>query len=173
MAGASVSYHLDDDAVRAAIAGLLAASDDLSGPMVEIGEALVSSTNRRFEEGQAPDGSPWPPSIRAQLTGGTTLVESGRLRDSITYEADASSVRVGTNVLYAAIHQFGGTIRARGGGRLTFRLPADLGFVSPESVQIPARPFLGISEEDEAEILGVLEDWLRDASDGALEGSAP
>lgn len=173
MAGVSVQYSLDDDAVRAALAGLLAASEDLSGPMAEIGEALVSSTDRRFEEGRRPDGTAWPPSLRAIYGGGQTLVDTATLRDSVTYEHDASSVRVGTNVLYAAIHQFGGRIEARGGKALVFALPAGLGWAVVQSVTIPARPFLGIDDEDEAEILDTLEDWLRRASGGALEGAAP
>lgn len=42
---------------------------------------------------------------------GKILQRSGRLAGSIAQAYDATSARVGTNVVYAAIHQFGGTIQ--------------------------------------------------------------
>ena len=42
---------------------------------------------------------------------GKILHRSGRLVNSITDSYDSTSARVGTNVVYAAIHQFGGTIQ--------------------------------------------------------------
>src|SRR5690606_18275189 len=96
----------------------------------DVGAALSTSTQLRFERGQAPGGTPWPPSLRARLEGGQTLVKSGRLRDSITYEAGPAAVRVGTNTLYAATHQQGATIAAKAGGKLRFRLPGGLGWRS-------------------------------------------
>lgn len=81
--------------------------------LAAIGNELVTSVSRRFETGTAPDGSRWPESLRARLTGGQTLIKSGRLRDSIAEtgpQLTARSVEVGTNVVYAAIHQFGGII---------------------------------------------------------------
>jgi phage virion morphogenesis protein len=157
MAGAQL--RIDDREVRALLARLGAAADDLAPAMKRVGAAIEADTGRRFEEGAGPGGTRWPPSLRATLQGGRTLVDRGRLSDSITYEAGARSVRVGTNVIYAAIHQFGGTIRAKGGGRLGFRL-ADGGFRSPSRVSIPARPFLGIDDEQEGIALTEIEDWL-------------
>lgn len=42
---------------------------------------------------------------------GKILQRSGRLAGSIAESYDSTSARVGTNVVYAAIHQFGGTIQ--------------------------------------------------------------
>lgn len=137
-----------------------------------IGASLVVSTQRRFEEGHGPDGSPWPVSYRAALTGGKTLIDSARLMQSITHIASDSGVEVGTNVLYAAIHQLGGIIRAIG-DFLAFTL-ADGRKIFAKSVTIPARPFLGIDEDDETEILRIAEDYVAGPSTGsgqAAEGA--
>lgn len=51
------------------------------------------------------------------------------------------AVRVGTNLEYAAIHEFGGVIRAKGGGKLTFEVEPGV-WRSVRQVTIPARPYL-------------------------------
>lgn len=142
----------------AALGAALAKTRNPRGLYGEIGRYLVDSTKRRFELERGPDGSPWPPSIRAQLEGGRTLTERGLLRDSITYEDSDRGVAVGTNVPYAAIHQLGGTIRPVAGNALKFRIGGQ--FVTVASVTIPARPFLGLDAEDEAELPAIAADWL-------------
>lgn len=59
------------------------------------------------------------------------------------------SVEIGTNVIYGAIHQFGGAA-----GRKDRR------------VTIPARPFLGVSNEDSTELLAIENDHLQRAWGG-------
>lgn len=71
------------------------------------------------------------------------LIKEGHLMDSINYQASNTGVEVGTNRVYAAIHQFGGPA-----GRKNKR------------VKIPARPFLVIQDEDMTEIKRVLERHL-------------
>lgn len=163
MTGVRFRIGVDDEPVRDALARLLAAGEDLTPAMDAIGGALVLSTEERFEFERAPGGSPWPPSIRALLTGGKTLSESGRLGDSITHEADSDSVRVGTNVRYAKTHQFGATIRAKTAKTLAFFIPG-LGWRRKVSVRIPPRPFLGIDDDDRGRIGEELTDYLRDAA---------
>lgn len=50
---------------------------------------------------------------RVPRRGGRPLMDSGRLANSIAYRATNRSLRVGTNVPYARIHNRGGTIRPR------------------------------------------------------------
>lgn len=111
----------------------------------EIGAYLVSETNRRFQETVDPDGKAWEPSQRAQAEGGKTLVDYGHLRDSITHivAADGRGVEVGTNMVYGAIHQFGGQA---GRGR---------------SVTIVPRPYLGVNDLDVREIEFISHEFLR------------
>jgi len=134
MSGLSLKVTVDDTQVRAALSSLDAQLDDMTAIFDEVGDMLVLSTLERFERGEDPGGAPWTVSQRAERTGGKTLVDSGRLQDSIVHEAGPKHVAIGTNVIYAAIHQFGGQ--------------AGRGLAAT----IPARPYLGVSAEDEAEI---------------------
>lgn len=135
MAGASLSIEAGDlRQGNRRIARLLRAMGDLTPLMRVVGSILESSTIDRFEHGRGPDGAAWVPSMRALEQGGQTLVDKGLLRDSLTSRAEKDRVVIGTNLIYAGIHQFGG--RAGRG------LAADL----------PARPFLGLSARDERDI---------------------
>ncbi|MBD3814098.1 MAG: phage virion morphogenesis protein, partial [Betaproteobacteria bacterium] len=150
------------------LARFVAANEDIDPLLSGFGLYLESSTIERFEFERAPDGSRWKPSIRAKTEGGKTLYKSpGGLRDSITHLVHSRSVEVGTNKIYAGVHQHGATIRAKNGGYLAFRLPGGLGFRKVKEVEIPARPFLGLSGEDETELLALTEDYEREALGGA------
>lgn len=117
-----------------------------------IGQYGESSTRLRFKKQTGPDGQRWKPSRRAQLVGGQTLVMKARLLRSITHKADNSGTSWGTNVIYAGIQNFGGTIKAKGGGSLRFRLPGG-NFVTVKKVTIPARPFVGVNADDSRQML--------------------
>ncbi|RIK92491.1 MAG: phage virion morphogenesis protein [Proteobacteria bacterium] len=158
---AALHITIDDAAVKGALTRLIAAGQSLHAPMDEIGASLLASTQQRFEEGKSPTGTPWKPSIRASRDGGVTLVDRGHLSDSMTHRASDTEVEVGTNVLYAAVHQFGATINAKTSKGLRFKIGDK--FITKQSVTIPARPFLGISEDDAAEIQEILADHLREA----------
>lgn len=141
--------------------------DDLTPLMDSIGTGLVSSTIERFNETSlAPDGTPWPPSLAALEEGRRTLVKRHNLRDSITHEPSRDSVEVGSDGSggtrdYAAVHQFGKMIRAKSPRGLRFRIGDQ--FVTKAQVTIPARPFLGVSNDDEEMILAEATDWLKGA----------
>ena len=124
-----------------------------------IGNYGESSTRARFKKQAGPEGQRWKPSRRAQLVGGQTLVLKARLLRSITHKADNSGASWGTNVIYAGIHQFGGTIKAKGGGALRFRTPGG-GFVTVKKVTIPARPFIGVNADDGREMLALTNDAI-------------
>lgn len=141
---------------------LLDRTEDLSPLMAQIGAYGEESTVHRFETQTGPDGKRWEPSARAKASGGQTLVDKGRLRSSITWNAGRDHAEWGTNVIYASTHQEGATIRAKGGGRLGFVIPG-IGFRSPHEVVIPARPFIGIDDEDDAEISNIITDYLAEA----------
>lgn len=167
MAGAGIKITGDEQV----ISGLRAATETLENPFemyTLIGAHLAQTTKERFDQGMDPDGNPWPASIRVLVNGGNTLVDSRALRDSITYEADASGVEVGTNVIYAATHQFGATITAKSAGALRFNIPG-VGFITKQSVTIPARPFLGMNAEDEVEIGAIITDQLAAAFGGGVD----
>jgi phage gpG-like protein len=78
-----------------------------------------------------------------KLRGQVLNRQSGDLAASIHYRLRGNATAVvGTNMVYAAIHEFGGTIRAKNAEFLAFRLDGGR-YVMTKEVQIPARPYLG------------------------------
>jgi len=157
-----VVITVDDAEVRARFAALAALGDDLTPVMDEIGDQLVTNTLMRFEAGSGPGGVPWKPSRRAQEQGGQTLVDRGLLRQSVTHQPGARGVDVGTADRRAAIHQFGGVIRAKTARGLRFNLPwektpGDDGWRIVASVTMPARPFIGFDDADAADTTAIVE----------------
>lgn len=140
MVSRRISVEVEGAALDAGLTRLAAALANPPATMDRIGRYLVASTLRRFERERAPDGSPWLKSARALAEGGQTLTDTGRLRGSIAHTVTdgGHAVEVGSSVIYAAIHQFGG--RAGRGRRVT----------------LPARAYLGIDDRDRANILGIV-----------------
>lgn len=149
-----IELSLSDGLTARLQAGAKAAVD-FTVPMAAIADLMRSEAVLNFESETGPDGTRWQPSQRATEDGGLTLTDTGHLRQSITAASDAGSAIAGTNLIYAAIHQFGGTIRAKGaaaGGSRALRTP----FGPRASVSMPARPFLGFGPGLAAEIEGIL-----------------
>lgn len=142
---------------------------DKKGIAAAMKEAARTSTLDRFREEKDPEGKPWKTSIRAASEGGKTLSKTARLKNSIRAKSDASGFAVGTNTIYAATHQLGEkgrkiTIRAKTSKGLVFKI-GDRWIRKKQvtvNIKIPARPFLGFSDEDLAEIKGTLEDALEE-----------
>jgi phage virion morphogenesis protein len=177
MAGIKLTVEVDDAAiaVHAAIAQRIGKGRPL---MQAIGQSLLSSSIRRFSTQSGPDGQPWPKLSAATLKkrgpSAKALLASGRLRQSLTYLASNSSVEVGTNLVYARIQQLGGTtnfaertttiyrnsndLRA-GRSRFVKRSKSDFATdhtVGAHSVTIPARPYLGVSAQDQRSIAALV-----------------
>lgn len=164
MSGARIEIKADVAEVQAAFSRLIALGGDLHAVMESIGEAVRASTRHRFETGIGSHGLPWKKSAGP----GKTLVDTGRLRDSISYAAGDASVRIGTSVRYAAIHQFGGTILPKKGKSLRFKTAE--GWRNVQRVVMPARPFLGLDADDRAEILAIATDHVQRAFAGRQAG---
>lgn len=151
----------DTEALLKRLASLRAA--DTKGAMRAIAEGLRTSTVERFDKSISPEGKKWKTSIRAGNVGGKTLVKTTNLRNSIRSEADRTGMAVGTNSIYAATHQFGAdrVIKPKRKKVLKFQINGKWISKQKVKVKIPARPFLGISEDDEEEIREVLDDLLK------------
>jgi phage virion morphogenesis protein len=87
-------------------------------------------------EGKAWDG--WADSTKAQRKANNSiLLFEGRLRDSIVGKAlNGNTVVVGSSMVYANVHQYGWPER-----------------------NIPERPYLGLSQDNEDEIIEMVLDW--------------
>lgn len=140
---AGVTFTGDWQKLGRKITGTISKMEHATTMTQAMGEALVASTKGRFKSETGPDGNKWKPSIRAELEGGKTLTDTAVLRNSIGYEATRTHVAVGTNVVYAAIHQLGG----KAGKGL--------------AVDLPARPFLGVNDEDMAELRSIAEEFIK------------
>ena len=128
-----------------------------------LAEVVRESTLERFKHSKDPSGKRWKTSIRAAETGGKTLIDSSQLRNSIKSMSDASGFAVGTNVKHAATHQFGEkgrTIRAKRAKNLRFQVGGQWISKKKVKVSIPARPFLGLSDEDMREIKATAEEFI-------------
>lgn len=122
----------------------------------DVGEALISSTIQRFQDGKGPDGKEW----RTPARGGKALQDKGQLQGSIAKAVTSSAVMVGSNLEYARIRQKGGTIKPKKGKYLKF--PGKDGKdVFVKEVKVEATPYLGISDEDKEEIAAILSDHLK------------
>lgn len=92
--------------------------------LYDVGESVRSMAIDAFSASASPEGADWKPSQRALAAGGKTLVDTGTLQNSLSVSASRDEVSVGSNMVYAAIHQLGGKA---GRGR---------------KVTLPARPYL-------------------------------
>lgn len=126
-------------------------------------------TRERFSTETGPDGKKWEESLRKKLFGGKTLTRDGHLGDSISSAATDTQAKWGSNRIYAAIHQFGGVIKAKTSKGLAFQL-ADGKDVVVSQVTMPARPFLGLSDENKQDIQATVRRYLREAM--AAQGGA-
>lgn len=118
-----------------------------------IGQMIIGDVRRRFQTSTDPQGRPWKPLKRPRKRGGNKpLLDTGMLRNSITSVPTATGVIVGSNLIYAAIHQFGGVVKP---GRRRKRKKSKKKRGSPViapgrarsggGARIPARPYLGVS----------------------------
>lgn len=179
MTGALLQVGLKDaEAALADLGGLIARLDDPTQAFADIGQALITSTHHRWDQGISPSGSPWPKSLRVKKYGGTTLKLSARLYRSVTANASRTGVEIGTNAVYAAIHQFGGSIDqgareqvlhfkvikktgtwrfARANKKATLAQKRTIG---ARTITMPARPFLGLDQDDPRTITTIVENYL-------------
>lgn len=151
MSGVAVKTLAAD--VLARLQGMEDRGGNLSGVFHNFGEYMKGSRDKTFAAGGRPEKwsalrfatkvawslgkkSHWgkkgkmTKTGRAGWEGRLPLTDTARLRRSINYTAGAREISIGTNVIYAAIHQFGGKA-GRG-----------------KKVHIPARPYLMFQDED-------------------------
>jgi phage gpG-like protein len=157
---------VDDAKAHAWFGRLLERSRDLSGLMDDIGETVTESAQHRFALGIAPDGTPWVP--LADGSGRTPLVDSGRMRNDIAPSHGPDWVEISAAARQARWHQEGTapyTIEPKNKKALAWA-----GGPGPrKKVHHPglrARPFIGLSAEDEQAIERLAEAWLDLVPDG-------
>lgn len=184
-----ISYEIDASEALAGVEELKRRLAQSAGFYKNVGDYLVFSTKETFNRETSPDGQPWKPllpsTIRSRASRGqmpiAILRAQGDLAGSINTQADSTEVKIGSAVPYAAIHQLGGTIKkpARQGEIFLKRneRTGEIGnrfvkksksnavqdvTIPAHEITIPARPYLGISDADQAAIIEIADEWLHD-----------
>ena len=143
MSGVELTYTIDDRQAQQALHRL--GHFKARAMFDEIGGYLDSEKERRFAQSIDWQGNRLIESERAKNEGGKTLVDFGHLRDSYTYQVFLSGdgLEWGSDMIYAAIHQFGGKT-----GR-------------NYATELDARPIIGINTDDEEEIDAIVKDFIQ------------
>lgn len=165
------TLNFNEDGLTPRLRQLEERSGDLTPVLQVLGEYLVQSTQDRMLKGLQPDGKPFAPRSKTTLAvyaargfkfGPQPLNKSGEMRQQLHYQASATGLTWGSNAIQAAVMQFGaekgafGSYEGKGFGGSTPTISLPWG-------DIPARPFLGLSDADRSAIVEELEEWLGDA----------
>ncbi len=142
MAGASIKVtSTGASEVEKVLNNILARVDDLTPVFGDIGEYLLEVHERRFADMQGPDGEAWEPlaprTLKRKKRTDKILTEEGTLADTLAYQIGDNEISFGSNLEYAATHQFG-----------------------REEDGIVARPFLGLMDFERDEVLEILQSYL-------------
>lgn len=155
------TMRLDDGATRAALTRAVDRLEDPTPLMADIRELVLASTKARFAEGKSPAGAVWAPKSATTLEAYRRRNDradprplfgpSRRLSSEIVARSNRTQVEIGSNLVYAAAMQ-NGMVKGYA-GRTSRGGPIPWG-------NIPARPFLGLSQTDETLIVETVGDYL-------------
>jgi len=144
-----IEIKLDNKEVESRLLDWVKRSENLRPLMKNIAGIMADSTEENFKE----EGRPkWKDlsektKIARKKTGhypGQILQVSGQLALSVTTQYDDTSAVIGSNKVYAAIHQLGGQAGKN------------------KKTTIPARPYLKFGEDDYQDILKCSNKYLMD-----------
>ncbi|WDR00748.1 phage virion morphogenesis protein [Devosia sp. J2-20] len=186
---AGVSFSIDDSDALDALGRIERAASNPVEAFHRLGAHFVFSTHRAFETETGPDGRKWKPLSprtaakrvgRGRRRGFDHILRlSGRLQQSVSYDVLPNGLEWGSNLAYARIHQLGGTITMpartatvhlknirRKGNRFvrpgTKNAQSRVAAIAGHKVNMPARPFLGISAYDREQVPLIIADYLRE-----------
>jgi phage gpG-like protein len=159
---AGFSIKVDSSSINKALSNVSGKLSNLEPAFRDVGEYMLRATRGRFDTQSEPSGKPWAPlkpaTIKAKerrKSGGRTKPRAGKLvaktkanptdilldtfflRDTLSYSADGSGVRIGSPLVKARSLQLGYPKR-----------------------NLPPRPFLGLSAADEAEVVEIFKDHI-------------
>lgn len=132
-----VQVRIDDSEVQRLAGVILDRMINQRRALTAVGDFARESIRTNFDVGGRPKA--W---AGLKVRAGQPLRDTGRLMNSMGRHVSSDKVQVGTNVVYAAIHNFGGQA---GRGR---------------KVTIPARPFMLLQDEDIFEVKDILSKWI-------------
>lgn len=191
-----IRISISDEPLRVALGRLIASLRDMTPTMRALSEVMLDASARAFQTTSDPaTGASWKPlsasrqrqRAKKRRSVANILQDSGLLVGSITKPSGEYTVReigadyalIGTNVPYAAAHQFGATIQ-RQAAPMTVRLRRWKGRTQfakakhkrvrvvdtvrkAHTITIPARPFIGVASTDIQEMLNVIARHIQNA----------
>lgn len=185
MSGLELKYKLDLRHLEGKFKQLSGVDTEVL--MKEIGAYQLSETQRNFKESRTPDGERWIDSAAALKRGrrgkedrrGQTLMANRHLLRSYGLTADPRSVKIGSNLVYAAIHHFGfdGSETVKSHSRLVkkafgrrLRKSKEVTVKSfTRHMKMPARPALGITADDLKEYDAIVKGFVSRHLAGGLQ----
>ena len=148
--------QVDDADIQALLDNTLAALENPEPLLRTIGETIRVNVAGRLASNTDPTGAPWAPLAEATLARkkgrGSTLVDSGDMRRSLTYNLGSDYVEIGFGEPYAQYHETGTERMPRRG-----LLLADIGFSDDGDVSA------SLGEGDRQDILDDVFAYLRSA----------
>ncbi|MCP1270908.1 phage virion morphogenesis protein [Acetobacter cerevisiae] len=160
--------------IRDALGRVADIGRDPSRVLSALGAGVVRHTQWRIEAGVDPHGKRWDSYAPLNPIYATTKVGSGilmgrggmgsGLAGSITSAVEGNTLVWGSKKIYSRIHQLGGIIQPKNKRWLSFEMGGALWHV--DSVEIPARPYLGFTDQDRTFLVEELEDYLSRAVRG-------
>lgn len=143
-----IEIKIDNKAIESKLLDVAKRSENLRPLMKNIAEIFAYSTEENFKNEGRPDkwtelaDSTIKQRTKKKQWPGMILQVTGQLASSVNTYYDNDSAVIGSNLEYAAIHQKGGQAGHN------------------KSVEIPARPYLNLINEDYNEILYSIEYYL-------------
>lgn len=159
-------YELNGEASRKAIREAIGVLDDMTPVFEDIGEYLLEQRRKRFQEGRGPDGTPWAPKSEATLEryrrlgygslNRPLIGPSKALSRQIQRLVSRSGVVIGSSLAYSRTMQEGAAKGAFGTDSRGNPLPWG---------NIPARPWIDLSEDEELVIVEIVDEHLEQSLD--------
>ena len=149
MSDKPIEIKIDNNDVERKLLELAQKSENLRPLMKNIAGIFASATEENFKnEGRPDKWTELSEATKKQRTKqkkwpGQILQVSGQLASSISTQYDDESAIIGSNLDYAAIHQLGGQAGKN------------------KKVEIPARPYLKLTDDDFNEILDATKNFLK------------
>ena len=168
-----ISVRVDDREMQRAFKRKLKEYDDLSPLMRRLSGVMADSVEENFEQEGRPRWTPLRPrTIKSRTKQGNwpgrILQQRGRLAASIITDHSRDGAKIGTNLIYAGIHQFGGTIKQSARMRIMHFTQAKSGKIGKgdrfskaskstygrrtmgkaRDIKMPTRPFLSFADSD-------------------------
>lgn len=184
MSGVTLTFDAQD-----ALSRLWDARTEMMRPaplLRSMGERLLEFHQQRFQEQKSPEGIEWVAlkpryQRRKRKNANQILTRDGYLKNTLRWQVNADELLFGTNRVYGAIHQFGGTIEIAARSQQAYYRQKKNGKIGNQfvrksksnhtkwhtipayKIKIEARPWLGVSKSEGETLIDMAKNYLQGA----------